>query len=117
MDYIDAASSIKDFLKAAFFDDFKAFRVWKIEAKAPLPCLMVKTIGRGTIQILVRSENDVEALEKCTEVGNYLKRNFADIDEINVFDIDFQMPPLPDVDETSGKDEAWCYMRINYFEN
>ncbi|MGM0215067.1 hypothetical protein [Enterococcus sp. AZ109] len=117
MDYVDASSNIRNYLKAAFSDEFKAFRTWKIEAGAPLPCLLVKTIGKSTIQLIVRSKDDVEALVKCTEVGNYLKRNFADIEGVNVFDIDFQMPPIPNVDEDSGKDEAWCYMNINYFEN
>ena len=100
MDFVDASSSIRDFLKAAFFEDFNSFRTWKIEATAPLPCLLV-----------------IEALEKCTEIGNYLKRNFSDIAGVNVFDIDFQMSPVPNVDDVSKKDEAWCYMYINYFEN
>ncbi|MDT2759270.1 hypothetical protein [Enterococcus xiangfangensis] len=117
MDYVDASGSIRDFLKATFFDDFNSFRTWKIEARAPLPCLLVKTAGKSTVQLLVRSESDIEAFEKCVEVGNYLKRNFAYIEGVNVFDIDFQMPPIPDVDEASGKNEAWCYMRITYFES
>ena len=117
MDYVDASISIRKFIKAAFEDDFKSFRVSKIEAGAELPCLLVKTICKGSLQLLVRSENDIEALTKCTEVGNYLKRNFADIASVNVFDIDFQMPPIPDIDDQSKKNEAWCYMRISYFEN
>ncbi|MFM2488859.1 hypothetical protein ABW365_12430 [Enterococcus avium] len=56
-------------------------------------------------------------MEKCTDVGNYLKRNFSDIEGVNVFDVDFQMSPVPNVDDVSKKDEAWCYMYINYFEN
>ncbi|MGX7252709.1 hypothetical protein [Enterococcus raffinosus] len=117
MDFVDASSSIREFLKAAFFDGFESFRIWKIEATAPLPCLLIKTIGKNTIQLLVRSESDIEALEKCTDVGNYLKRNFSDIEGVNVFDVDFQMSPVPNVDDVSRKDEAWCYMYINYFEN
>lgn len=117
MDYVDASGSIHGFLKAAFEDEFKSFRIWKIEAGAELPCLLVKTIGKGSLQLLVRSDDDVEALTKCTEVGNFLKRNFADIEGVNVFDVDFQMPPTPDVDDQSKKNEAWCYMRISYFEN
>lgn len=117
MDYVDASGSVMQFLEAAFSDDFRSFRSWKIEAKAMLPCLLVKTIGKGSIQLLVRADDDIEALEKCTEVGNYLKRNFADIDEVNIFDIDFQMPPIPNVDDETGKNEAWCYMRISYFES
>lgn len=117
MDYKDASSSIRNYLKAAFSDEFKAFRTWKIEASAPLPCLLIKTVGKSTIQLLVRSEDDIEALEKCTEIGNYLKRNFSSIEGINVFNIDFQMPPIPDVDDKTGKNEAWCYMSINYFES
>jgi hypothetical protein len=108
MDYVDASSSIHGFLKAAFEDEFKSFRIWKIEAGAELPCLLVKPIGKGSLQLLVRSDDDVEALTKCTEVG---------IEGVNVFDVDFQMPPTPDVDDQSKKNEAWCYMRISYFEN
>ncbi|MFC0275586.1 hypothetical protein ACFFH2_02570 [Enterococcus devriesei] len=117
MDYVDASGSIREFLKAAFFDDFKSFRTWKIEAQTPLPCLLVKTIGKSTIQLLVRSESDIEALEKCTEVGNYLKRNFSDVSDVNIFDADFQMPPIPTHDDDSGKEEAWCYMQVIYFES
>lgn len=117
MDFVDASGSIRSFLKAAFNDEFESYRTWKIEEKAPLPCLLVKTVGKNTIQLLIRSDNDIEALEKCTEVGNYLKRNFAYVDGVNLFDADFQTAPIPDVDDVSGKDEAWCYMRINYFEN
>ena len=40
MDFVDASSSIREFLKAAFFDGFESFRIWKIEATAPLPCLL-----------------------------------------------------------------------------
>lgn len=117
MDFVDASSSIRKYLKAAFFDDFKSFRTWKIEAAAPLPCLLIKTIGKNTIQLLVRSESDIEALDKCTTVGNYLKRNFSGVSGVNIFDMDFQMPPIPNVDEETGKNEAWCYMQIDYFES
>lgn len=117
MDYLDSTNPIRRFLSQSFDEEFASIQSFKIDSDTPLPCLLVKTIGRQTIQLLVRAENDIEALQLCTDVGNYLKRNFADIEKINVFDIDFQTVPIPDVDEKTKKDEAWCYMRISYFES
>ncbi|MGG5376068.1 hypothetical protein IGI57_002576 [Enterococcus sp. DIV0213j] len=117
MEFVDSSSSISQFLAASFSEEFKSFRVWKMEERVELPCLLIKTVGKNTVQLVVRADSDIEALEKCTEIGNYLKRNFSDVEGINIFDIDFQTTPTPNVDEITGKDEAWCYLRINYFEN
>ena len=117
MDFIDPTMPIIGYLERSFGDQAKSFRSFKAEAGAPLPCVRVKTVGASTVQLIVRADEDVEAFELCTEIANYLKRNGHQIDGINIFDISLQTPIYPSVDEDTHKDEAWCYLSINYFEN
>lgn len=115
MDFTDATLPIMKYLSG--FEEFKSVRAYKIYSSDPLPCLMVKQTGNTTIQLLVRADSDIEALDLLQMVGNDLKRNFASVDGINILDIDFQSTPLPDIDEDTQKYEAWCYMNIKYFES
>lgn len=117
MDFIDPAMPVLSYLERSFSDKAKSFRAFKTEAGAPLPSVRVKTVGSSTLQLIVRADDDIEAFTLCTEFANYLKRNGNQIDGINIFDLRLQTPIYPSIDEDTKKDEAWCYLSINYFEN
>lgn len=117
MDFVDPTTMLVKFFKNSFEDQIKSFRSFKIESGVELPCLKVKTVGNSTIQLLVRADGDIEAAAICTEVANYLKRNHASVEGVNIFDAKFQTIVQPDFDEDTKKPEAWCYMNINYFES
>lgn len=117
MDYVDPSIAIRKFCKLAFTDEFKSFKTNKLNTSDPLPALMVRATGKTTLQLLVRSEDEIEAVDLCTLLANFLCRNHASIDDVNVFDISLQTPVWADVDEETKKPEGWCYLNINYFEN
>lgn len=117
MDFVDATLPIVSFLKPIFKEEIKTIRPFKLDKTVKKPALQVKPVGKSTIQLLVRDDNDINALNVCTDVANYLQRNHAEIDGINVFDMKLTTPIYPDMDEETKIPEAWCYMSINYFES
>lgn len=116
MDFKNATLPLVQYFQRSL-DIFPSIRAYKLDSDVLLPALMIKQVDDTTIQIIVRSNDDIEALELCEFVGNDLKRNFARVTGINIFDIDFQSTPIPDLDEETDDPEAWCYLSINYFEN
>ncbi|GBD73723.1 putative uncharacterized protein [Tetragenococcus halophilus subsp. halophilus] len=116
MDFVNATLPLVHFFDETL-DLFQSVRANKLDSDAPLPALMIKQVNRTTIQIIVRSDDDIEAMNLCEFIGNDIKRNFDRVKGINIFDIDFQTTPTPDLDEETDKPECWCYLDIKYFEN
>lgn len=116
MDYVDATIPIVKLLTAGFAD-VPTIRPYTIESEAKLPACVVKPVGRTTFQVLTRSDSDIQALDLCTDIANFLKRNFAYVEDVNIFDVQLQTPIYPSRNEDTDTPEAWCYLTIDYFEN
>lgn len=116
MDYVDATIPIAKLL-AASFADVPTIRPYTIKSGAKLPACVVKPVGRTTFQVLTSSDSDIGALDLCTDIANFLKRNFAYVEDVNIFDVQLQTPIFPSRNKDTDTPEAWCYLTIDYFEN
>jgi hypothetical protein len=84
-----------------------------------LPALLVKTAGGygyTRIQIIARDNSDIQAMSNCIEASNILIRNAANIQGLRTFWAERETNPIASVDDDTGKQEAWCYIRLEHLE-
>ena len=100
-------------------DTFMEPRVYGNTFGTTLPAVLVKSAG-GTdftrIQIIARSNSDIDSMRLCIQAMNILERYSGSITGIRVLWVDRESNPIPSVDEDTGKPEAWCYMRLEHIE-
>lgn len=89
--------------------------------ETPLPVLLVKNAGsngRSTrLQLLARSDNDIEAMQTLIHAMNLLERDCRLIQGLQIEDCHRDSGPFPDTDDDSKKPEAWCYMLLYHLES
>lgn len=85
-----------------------------------LPSVLVKTAGGNgyfRLQLLARGKTDIEAMNSLISVMNYLERNAQYIQGLRVSWCERESNPISSVDEDTGINEAWCYMRLEAAES
>ncbi|MEP9408568.1 hypothetical protein ABKP09_19815 [Peribacillus frigoritolerans] len=116
MDYIDTIPSVIKLLKTLL-----NVRVYgnRFPANPELPSLMVRSAG-GTdytrLQLIARSNSDSEAMSLVINALNRLETNAAFLSGIRVVWAERESIPVPDMDEDTGKPEAWGYIRLEHLE-
>lgn len=116
MDYVDPIPPVINLLKNGL--DVRVYGN-RFPANAEVPSVLVRTAG-GTdytrLQVIARANSDFEAMDNLIRATNYLSNNAAHIQGIKVFWLERESNPIHDVDEDSGKPEAWGYMRLEHLE-
>ena len=116
MEYIDTIPSVVKFLK-----NLVGTRVYgnRFPANAELPSLMVRSAG-GTdftrLQLIARANSDSEAMSLVIKAINQLETNASYLTDIRVLWIERESVPVPDMDDDTGKPEAWGYLRLEHLE-
>lgn len=91
----------------------------RFPSNAELPALMVRSAG-GTdytrLQLIARSNSDSEAMGIVINALNRLESNAPFLSGIRVIWAERESIPVPDVDEDTGKPEAWGYLRLEHLE-
>lgn len=113
--YIDVIPPIINFLSNRMDTNVYGNR---FPADVQIPALLVRSVGgKGftRLQLIYRAEKDFEALEGCIQAANILEAQAGQIDGIRVLWCEKDTAPISDMDN-DGKQEAWCYMRLEHLE-
>lgn len=116
IDYVDPIPPVRRLL-----DSYMEERVYgnQFPSSPVLPAVLVRNTGGNDytrIQLLVRADDDIQAMSILIKAMNTLERYTAHITGIRVIWIEKESNPLPDRDEDTGKPEAWAYMRMEHLE-
>lgn len=116
MEYIDPIPPVLKLLKNAL-----SIRVYgnRFPSNPELPSLIVRVAGGldyTRLQLIARANVDHEAMKNLIDAMNYIESNAAYITEIRVLWAARETNPIHDVDEDTGKPEAWGYMRLEHLE-
>jgi hypothetical protein len=69
------------------------------------------------LQLLCRADGASEAMSRLIVSMNILTQYAANIDGLRVQWCEKESAPVPDIDEDTGKPEAWCYMALYHLES
>jgi hypothetical protein len=84
-----------------------------------LPAVLVRNTGGNgytRIQLWVRANDDIQAMNILIRAMNLLERNAASIRGLSVLWAERESVPIPDRADDTGKPEAWCYVRLEHLE-
>lgn len=84
-----------------------------------LPAVLVRSAGGSgytRIQIIARDNSDIQAMWNCIEASNALVRSAAHIQGLRSVWAERETNPIAAVDDDTGKQEAWCYIRFEHLE-
>ncbi|KAB2328995.1 hypothetical protein F7731_23555 [Cytobacillus depressus] len=115
MDYVDPIPPVIQMLKPLFTQ-----RIYGnlFPPNIAMPAILIRNAGGNgytRLQILVRANSDIDAMQLLIDVMNTLERNASSIQLRGAW-IEKESNPLPDRDEVTGKYEAWAYMRMEHLE-
>lgn len=116
IEYVDPIPPIIRMLKP-FFEE----RIYgnTFPSNAPLPSILVRTAG-GTdytrLQLVVRANYDVDAMQLLIKVMNTIFTNFSLIIGLRVMWVEKESNPILMIDQDTGKPEAWAYVRLEHLE-
>lgn len=83
-----------------------------------LPAVLIRNVG-GTdynrLQLLVRANDDITAMQTLIRAMNLIINNASDIALRGAW-AEKEINPISATDEDTGKPEAWCYVRLEHLE-
>jgi len=83
-----------------------------------LPAVLVRSVGGlgyTRLQLLVRANDDITAMQTLIRAMNVILQDAALIELEGVW-AERESNPISSTDEDTGKPEAWCYIRLEHIE-
>ena len=115
IDYVDpippVIQMLKPFFSARIYGNF-------FPDNPPVPAVLIKNaggFGYTRLQILVRDDSDINAMNLLIDVINTLERNASFIKLRGTW-IQKESNPISGYDKDAMKYEAWCYMSMEHLE-
>lgn len=88
-------------------------------SNVPLPAVLVRAVGGvgyTRLQLLVRANDDIAAMQTLIRAMNLLEQHAASIAGLRGVWINREANPIGSVDEDTGKPEAWTFLRMEHLE-